>query len=78
MQKPDTPTGTPPSTEDRATPTRLERDAAGNPPPSPDVDRDKAKTVTEREDALDDALDDTFPASDPPSTTPQPPAKPKP
>jgi hypothetical protein len=37
----------------------------------------EAKTVPEREDALDDALDDTFPASDPVSTTPQPPVRPK-
>lgn len=42
---------------------------------SRDVDPADAKTVTEREKALDDALDDSFPASDPPSSTPQPPVK---
>lgn len=44
-------------------------------PDSPRLRRDEAKTVPEREDALDDALDDTFPASDPVSATPQPPVK---
>ncbi|MDN5843443.1 MAG: hypothetical protein L0H54_08365 [Alcaligenaceae bacterium] len=51
----------------------------GSPSTSPQVRSDHAKTVTERENALDDALDDTFPASDPVSTTttPQPPATPE-
>ncbi|MGB6242625.1 MAG: hypothetical protein WBF69_09090 [Castellaniella sp.] len=46
-------------------------------PDAPQLRRDEAKTVQEREDALDEALDGTFPASDPVSTTPQPPARSK-
>lgn len=46
-----------------------------HPKHSRDVDPTDAKTVEQREEALDDALDDSFPASDPPSSTPQPPVK---
>ena len=79
MRKPDTAPdgGRRPGGDDPAPAQRPAHDTRKDHPASPDVDPDDAKTVPEREEALDEALDQTFPASDPPSTTPQPPVKPK-
>lgn len=76
MQKVNTPTGTPPSPEHRATPTRVDKDEKGK--PSWGADQKEPKPVKNREDALDDALEETFPASDPVSIVPEKPEKPKP
>lgn len=80
MQKPDTPTGVPPSTDkERGTPTRIEeRGGSLNPATQPKKEQPGGKgSVEKREQALDDALDDTFPGSDPVSTTPKVPDKPR-